>query len=219
MVEGARMKGGNICQKNGGTIALHRNGEDATEPVQASDMSMTEDQKSTRSKLLGVKRPGSTAYGVYDYQRISSTVSPLPYGSSLAKQPRSTSSSVHSQKRSRDCPSSRSSRPHLSSKPKLKMEELQVIKRELTVIKVQVDGLLNSLDRMDRQRHGSTGVATSPLSQDGSLGGLLSHPSVSSPEASPRSLSPHCRPRRDSPELGEASDDDTLSTHYESAQF
>ncbi|XP_052007751.1 RNA-binding protein Raly-like [Xyrauchen texanus] len=189
-------------------------------------MSMTEDQKSTRSKLRGVKRPSSTSYQseveldcdcyqddlydrVYNYQHIPSTVSPLPYGSSLTKQLRSTSSmsSLHSQKQSRDRPTSRSSRPHSSNRAMLKMEELQLIKRELTEIKVQVDGLLDSLDRMDRQRQETT---DSPLSQDGSLGGSLSHPSVSSPEASPRSLSPHCRARKNSPELGEASDDNTL---------
>lgn len=37
------------------------------------------------------------------------------------------------------------------------MEELQTIKRELTMIKVQIDGLLDSLDRMDRQRQEHTG--------------------------------------------------------------
>lgn len=39
----------------------------------------------------------------------------------------------------------------------VKMEELQTIKRELTMIKVQIDGLLDSLDRMDRQRQELTG--------------------------------------------------------------
>lgn len=32
------------------------------------------------------------------------------------------------------------------------MEELQVIKKELTLIKTQIDGLLDSLDRMDTKR-------------------------------------------------------------------
>lgn len=32
------------------------------------------------------------------------------------------------------------------------MEELQVIKKELTLIKTQIDGLLDSLDRMDTQK-------------------------------------------------------------------
>lgn len=40
----------------------------------------------------------------------------------------------------------------------VKMEELQTIKRELTLIKVQIDGLLDSLDRMDQQRRDRTGI-------------------------------------------------------------
>lgn len=36
--------------------------------------------------------------------------------------------------------------------PVVGMEELQVIKKELTLIKTQIDGLLDSLDRMDTQR-------------------------------------------------------------------
>lgn len=38
------------------------------------------------------------------------------------------------------------------SVPPVGMEELQVIKKELTLIKTQIDGLLDSLDRMDTQR-------------------------------------------------------------------
>lgn len=37
------------------------------------------------------------------------------------------------------------------------MEELQVIKKELTLIKTQIDGLLESLDRMDTQRDDQKG--------------------------------------------------------------
>ena len=39
------------------------------------------------------------------------------------------------------------------------MEELQVIKKELTLIKTQIDGLLDSLDRMDTQRNNHKGEA------------------------------------------------------------
>ncbi|KAA0714586.1 hypothetical protein E1301_Tti018608 [Triplophysa tibetana] len=145
---------------------------------------------------------------VYDHQRVPSTVSPLSY-SSNGKQLCSTSSSLSSRRCSRERLSSRSSRPQMSSRAKLKMEELQTIKRELTVIKMQIDGLLDSLERMDRQRQEST---ASPLSQNESLGGSLSHPSASSPEVSPRSLSPRCWIHRDSPELGEASDEETVHT-------
>lgn len=37
------------------------------------------------------------------------------------------------------------------------MEELQVIKRELTLIKTQIDGLLDSLDKMDTQKNNHKG--------------------------------------------------------------
>ncbi|KAG5269953.1 hypothetical protein AALO_G00187000 [Alosa alosa] len=97
---------------------------------------------------------------VYDYQRVPSAMPAVPHGSSLPKRSRSSSSST-SLRRSRDRPSSKSSRPHSSSRAKLKMEELQTIKRELTLIKVQIDGLLDNLDRMDRQRQDHTGRAVS----------------------------------------------------------
>ncbi|KAF5889886.1 diphosphomevalonate decarboxylase, partial [Clarias magur] len=140
---------------------------------------------------------------VFDYQRVPSAVPALPHSSTLAKRARSSSSR---QRRSRDRSSSKStSRPHSSSKAKLKMEELQTIKRELTMIKVQIDGLLDSLDRMDRQRQEHTG---SPFSHGGSSGGSPYHPSTSSREGSPRTPSPRRCARRDTPELGEASDDE-----------
>ncbi|XP_022535230.1 uncharacterized protein LOC103040524 isoform X2 [Astyanax mexicanus] len=175
-------------------------------------MSMTGELKSSRSKMGGAKRPSSAVYGVYDYQRVPSAAPPLAHSSSLAKRARSSSSR---QRRSRESSSSKSSRPHSSNRAKLKMEELQTIKRELTLIKVQIDGLLDSLDRMDRQRQEHTG---SPFSQDGSLGGSPYHPSASSREGSPRSPSPRPRrARRDSPELGEASDDDShMMNHHNS---
>lgn len=43
------------------------------------------------------------------------------------------------------------------SVPAVGMEELQVIKKELTLIKTQIDGLLDSLDRMDTQRNDHKG--------------------------------------------------------------
>lgn len=39
----------------------------------------------------------------------------------------------------------------------MKVAELLAIKRELTVIKVQIDGLLDCVDKMDRQRKDSSG--------------------------------------------------------------
>ncbi|MEQ2165790.1 hypothetical protein GOODEAATRI_020829 [Goodea atripinnis] len=44
------------------------------------------------------------------------------------------------------------------------MEELQVIKKELTLIKTQIDGLLDSLDRMDTQRNDHKGET--PIQND-----------------------------------------------------
>lgn len=62
-------------------------------------------------------------------------------------------------------------------------------------------------------------AAGSPFSLGGSSGGSPYHPSTSSREGSPRSPSPRRCTRRDTPELGEASDDEphmvmsfTLST-------
>lgn len=39
----------------------------------------------------------------------------------------------------------------------VKMAELLAIKRELTVIKVQIDGLLDCVDKMDKQRKDCSG--------------------------------------------------------------
>uniref|UniRef100_A0AAY5KLI6 RNA-binding Raly-like protein n=1 Tax=Esox lucius TaxID=8010 RepID=A0AAY5KLI6_ESOLU len=151
---------------------------------------------------------------MYDYQRVPASLPPLAQGPSLAKRPRSSSTSS-GHRRSRDRPPSKSSRAHSnsSSKTKLRMEELQVIKRELTLIKTQIDGLLDSLDRMDTQRQDHTG---SPL-REGSLTGSPYPPSASSGERSPSPLSPMSprrRIQRESPELGEASNDDhTMNNH------
>lgn len=45
---------------------------------------------------------------------------------------------------------------HLSL-PAVNMAELLAIKRELTVIKVQIDGLLDCVDKMDQQRMDCSG--------------------------------------------------------------
>ncbi|XP_046897814.1 RNA-binding Raly-like protein isoform X1 [Hypomesus transpacificus] len=171
------------------------------------------------------KRPSNTLYGseydldydsyqedyydrVYDYQRVPASMPPLGQGPSEAKRPRSSSTSSR-HRHSRDRPLSKSFRAHNtgSIRAKLKMNELQVIKKELTLIKTQIDGLLHSLDRMDSQNRDHTG---SPLRED-SLAGSPYPPSASSPSSlslspsSPRS--PRHRAQRESPELGEASDD------------
>ncbi|KAJ7986186.1 hypothetical protein DPEC_G00348170 [Dallia pectoralis] len=192
-------------------------------------MSMSGELKTSRSNA-GRKRQSSIPYWseyeldydcyqedfydrMYDYQRVPASLTPVAQGPSLAKRPRSSSTSS-GHRRSRDRPPSKSSRAHSNSsnKTQLRMEELRVIKRELTLIKTQIDGLLDSLDRMDTQRQDHTG---SPL-REGSLTGSLYPPSASSGERSPSPLSPispRRRIQRESPELGEASDDYTMNNH------
>ncbi|XP_065809132.1 RNA-binding Raly-like protein isoform X2 [Labrus bergylta] len=169
--------------------------------------SMSGELKSSRSRAAS-KRASNTTYGVYDYQRVPASLSPLPLGPSLAKRSRSSSYST-GHRRSRDRTHSKSSRAHStsSSTAKLGMEELQVIKKELTLIKTQIDGLLDSLDRMDTQRNDHKG---SPLRED-SPAGSGSALSASSPEHSLSSLSPPSARHR----IHREPDDDhhTMSNH------
>ncbi|KAG7481674.1 hypothetical protein JOB18_001835 [Solea senegalensis] len=193
-------------------------------------MSMSGELKSGRSRAAS-KRASNTTYGsdfdldydsyhedyydrVYDYQRVPASLSPLALGPSLAKRPRSSShSSGH--RRSRDRTHSKSSRAHSTSSPtaKLGMEELQVIKKELTLIKTQIDGLLDSLERMDTQRTDHKG---SPLREDSPAGSPYPL-SASSPEHSLSSLSPPSsrhRIHRETHDLKEPDDDHhTMSNH------
>ncbi|XP_026167139.1 RNA-binding Raly-like protein isoform X2 [Mastacembelus armatus] len=140
---------------------------------------------------------------VFDYQCVPSSV---PVDPTAVKRSRPSSSSSSSSstaalrvKRSRASgrrnsthgPSSR------SSHAKLKMAELLAIKRELTVIKVQIDSLLDCVDKMDRQRKDCSEHA---LSREPSVSDSPHRGSVSSLE-------------RESPEPGEASEDEPL--HYQ----
>ncbi|CAJ1048783.1 heterogeneous nuclear ribonucleoprotein C isoform X1 [Xyrichtys novacula] len=191
-------------------------------------MSMSGELKSSRSRAAS-KRASNTTYGseldldydsyhedyydrVYDYQRVPASLSPLPLGPSQAKRSRSSSHST-GHRRSRDRTHSKSSRAHSSSSSKLGMEELQVIKKELTLIKTQIDGLLDSLDRMDTQRNDHKG---SPLREDSPAGSPYAL-SASSPEHSLSSLSPPSsrhRIHRESHELRDHDDDrHTMSNH------
>ncbi|XP_040894751.1 RNA-binding Raly-like protein [Toxotes jaculatrix] len=142
----------------------------------------------------------------FDYQRVPSSVSVDP---SPVKRPRPSSSSSSSSSstaalrmKSRGT-SSKSNTTHASSysssssNTKLKMAELLAIKRELTVIKVQIDGLLDCVDKMDRQRKD---CSECPQSREPSVSGSPHRGSVSSLE-------------RESPEPGEASEDEPL--HYQ----
>ncbi|XP_036962715.1 RNA-binding Raly-like protein isoform X1 [Acanthopagrus latus] len=136
---------------------------------------------------------------VVDYQRVPSSV---PVDPSPIKRPRqSSSSSSSSSTAALRMKSSRATGRNnntlaSSSDSKLKMAELLAIKRELTVIKVQIDGLLDCVDKMDRQRKD---CSECPQSRE---------PSVSPHRGSVSSL------ERESPEPGEASEDEPL--HYQS---
>ncbi|XP_071058217.1 heterogeneous nuclear ribonucleoprotein C-like [Pseudochaenichthys georgianus] len=105
---------------------------------------------------------------VFDCQRVPS--------SSPVKRRRPSSSSSSSSSWSSAALRMKSTRASSSSHRKLKMAELLSIKRELTAIKVQIDGLLDCVDKMDAQR------------TDWSVSSL----------------------ERESPEPGEASEEETL---------
>ncbi|KAG7522064.1 hypothetical protein JOB18_012730 [Solea senegalensis] len=141
---------------------------------------------------------------VFDYQRVPS----VPVESNTVKRLRPSSSSSSSSSstvalRMKSSRASSGSNNTLttssgSSNTKLKMAELFAIKRELTVIKVQIDGLLDSVDKMDRQRKD---CSECPQSSEPSVSGSPHHGSVSSLE-------------RESPEPGEASEDEPLHCHH-----
>ncbi|XP_016887888.1 RNA-binding Raly-like protein isoform X2 [Cynoglossus semilaevis] len=185
--------------------------------------SMSGELKSSRSRAAS-KRSSNTTYGsdldldydsyhedyhdrTYDYQRVPASMSPSSLGSSLAKRSRS-SSYLSGHRRSRDRTHSKGSRGHSTSSTtaKLGMEELQVIKKELTLIKTQIDGLLDSLERMDTHRSDHKGC---PLREDSPVGSPYAL-SSSSPDHSLSSLSPpssHHQILRDIPDLKESDDD------------
>ncbi|XP_068580209.1 RNA-binding Raly-like protein isoform X3 [Cebidichthys violaceus] len=131
---------------------------------------------------------------VFDYQRVPSSVpvDPSPVKRSRPSSSSSSSSSTAALRMKSRRASSRSNNKHTSSS-ELKMAELLAIKRELTVIKVQIDGLLDCVDKMDRQRKDSSECPHEP--------------SVSPHRGSVSSL------ERESPEPGEASEDEPL--HYQ----
>ncbi|XP_025764765.1 RNA-binding Raly-like protein isoform X2 [Oreochromis niloticus] len=160
------------------------------------------------------KYPDDHYNRVFDYQRVPSSV---PADPSPVKQPRPSSSSSSSSSSSTAALRMRSSRPsrrsnntHTSaSSSKLRMAELLSIKRELKVIKVQIDGLLDCVDKMDRQRKDGSAsrrrgrwdiFRECPQSREPSVSDSSRRGSVSSLE-------------RESPEPGEASEDEPL--HYQ----
>ncbi|XP_031135751.1 uncharacterized protein LOC116036359 isoform X2 [Sander lucioperca] len=147
------------------------------------------------------KRGSSALDRVLDFQRVPSSTAVDP---SPVKRPRPSSSSSSSSSSSAAAlrmksnrVASRSNNTRSSSDSKLKMAELLAIKRELTVIKVQIDGLLDCVDKMDRQRKD---CSECPQGRELSVSDSPHRGSVSSLE-------------RESPEPGEASEDEPL--HYQ----
>lgn len=133
---------------------------------------------------------------MFDYQRVPASVGAE---CSPVKRPRPSSSSSNSSSSSKTAhrKNNRASSKSHNTNNKLKMAELLAIKRELTMIKVQIDGLLDCVDKMDRQRKDCTEC---PQSREPSVLDSPHRGSVSSLD-------------RDSPEPGEASEEEPL--HYQ----
>ncbi|KAF3832578.1 hypothetical protein F7725_026243, partial [Dissostichus mawsoni] len=161
---------------------------------------MSGELKSSRSRAAS-KRASNTTYGsefdldydsyhedyydrAYDYQRVPASLSPLPLGPSLPsdRAPPPTPLGTDAVE-TEPTPKAPEPNPLIPPHP-MGMEELQVIKKELTLIKTQIDGLLDSLDRMDTQRNDHKG---SPLREDSPAGSPYAL-SASSPEHSLSSL-------------------------------
>ncbi|XP_050954995.1 RNA-binding Raly-like protein isoform X1 [Labeo rohita] len=153
----------------------------------------------------GMKRPRNEPYRVFDYQHVPTSVTSIPCDfASFRRTCSSPSSSPAALRQSRGKPQSR--HKSRSRGTQLRMEELMCIKKELTVIKSQIDELLDSLERMDPQSQelSGDGVAFSPL-----------HGSVSSADDSSGS-SPPLRTDRDtqSPQTADSSDEDRQHVNY-----
>ncbi|KAK7116977.1 hypothetical protein R3I94_022493 [Phoxinus phoxinus] len=144
----------------------------------------------------GMKRPRNEPYRVFDYQHVpvSVTCDFAPFGRTCS----SPSPSSADLRQRRDKPQSK--HKSRSRGTQLRMEELMCIKKELTVIKSQIDELLDSLEQMDPQNQElcGDGVAFSPL-----------HGSVSSADDS-SGCSPPSRTGREtqSPQTAGNSDED-----------
>ncbi|KAK2842816.1 hypothetical protein Q5P01_013016 [Channa striata] len=150
------------------------------------------------SRTPTAKRGSGIGEKVFDYQRVpcSVPVDPSPVKRPCPSSSASSSSSTAAQRMKRSRGSSKSRNTPSTTSSKLKMAELLAIKKELTVIKVQIDGLLDCVNNMDRQR---TDCSACPRSREPSESDSPHPGSVSSLE-------------RESPEPGEASEDEPL--HY-----
>ncbi|XP_043937257.1 RNA-binding Raly-like protein isoform X2 [Protopterus annectens] len=123
-----------------------------------SNINMADDPKSNRpragQKRLGTVRHGSNADLEYDFYRENFTDrlcdSPLLSPPTQAVIP--VKRLQITQPTSRKVKSSCSSKGSAGARMKLKPDELQLIKTELTQIKTQIDGLLDNLDKMDQEQ-------------------------------------------------------------------
>ncbi|XP_043084681.1 RNA-binding Raly-like protein isoform X2 [Puntigrus tetrazona] len=138
---------------------------------------------------------------VFDYQHVPTIPCDFASFRGTCSSPSSSSAAL---RQSRGKPQSR----HRSRSRgiQLRMEELMCIKKELTVIKSQIDELLDSLERMDPQSRelSGDGVAFSPL-----------HGSVSSADDSSGS-SPPLRTDRDTQTADSGDEDRQHVSYYES---
>ncbi|XP_056596416.1 heterogeneous nuclear ribonucleoprotein C isoform X1 [Triplophysa dalaica] len=154
----------------------------------------------------GVKRSRGEPYRVFDYQHVPISVTSIPCDFTPFQQPCSSPASTDL-RRSREKPQSRHKSRNRAAQ--LRMEELLCIKKELTVIKSQIDGLLDNLERMDPERQESSGrgVAYSPL-----------HGSVSSVDGSSGDTPPlKTDEETQSPQTADSSDEDRQHVNgYES---
>ncbi|XP_072290807.1 uncharacterized protein [Eucyclogobius newberryi] len=154
---------------------------------------MTSELRNTRP--TATKRGNSVIIRGLEYQRVPGSDRAE---SSPLKRPRTSPSSSNSssslktahRRNSRASGKSRSS----TSNKTLKLAELLSIKRDLTVIKVQIDELLDCVDKMDRQRKDCTDC---PVGREAAAAASPHRGSVSSLE-------------RDSPEPGEASEEEQV---------
>ncbi|XP_041047908.1 RNA-binding Raly-like protein [Carcharodon carcharias] len=140
---------------------------------QPLDINMAGEPKPYRPKA-GQKRPISALYGgydfdydyyrdgfydrMYDYHRVpppSRAVPAVKRQRVMVSVPRRSKGSFPIKSGPR---SSATTTP--SAGTKLKADDLQTIKRELTQIKYRIDGLLDSLDRMEKQRKAPPEVKT-----------------------------------------------------------
>ncbi|XP_040926186.2 RNA-binding Raly-like protein isoform X3 [Betta splendens] len=124
---------------------------------QPLDINMAGEPKPYRPKA-GSKRPLSAVYRLFDYHgRVAPpprAVIPLKRSRVLAPSSRRGKTSFPMKTSSSS--SSSSSRPPTSSSSssglKLKTDQLQTIKRELTQIKIKIDSLLGRLEKIEKQQ-------------------------------------------------------------------